>query len=156
MVGEGDEDHCYWGPPELYPDFDDPGSDVCASTAAALCTSYLNFKDEVLQFYYTSDYDEDELAWAAVWLYECTGDMKYINDIVAVDETGNYVGYMKRIIPETFGIIHGFTVGMPYGNELFPENELFDFIARWNVEYLSGGKCPHEDPNENHLLPATQ
>jgi len=31
------------------------------------------------------------LAWAAVWLYECTGDMKYINDIVAVDETGNYV-----------------------------------------------------------------
>jgi len=37
--------------------------------------------------YYTSDYDEDELAWAAVWLYECTGDMKYINDIVAVDES---------------------------------------------------------------------
>jgi len=46
------------GPPELYPEeylrsrpadfatFDDPGSDVCASTAAALCTSYLNFKDE--------------------------------------------------------------------------------------------------------------
>jgi len=59
---------------------------------------------------------------AAVWLYECTGDMKYINDIVAVDETGNYVGYMKRIIPtplnRTFGIIHGFTVGMPYGEEL--------------------------------------
>jgi len=20
MVGEGDEDHCYWGPPELYPE----------------------------------------------------------------------------------------------------------------------------------------
>jgi len=35
-------------------------------------------------------------------------------------------------------------------NELFPENELFDFIARWNVEYLSGGKCPHEDPNDHN------
>jgi len=72
--------------------------------------------------YYTSDYDEDELAWAAVWLYECTGDMKYINDIVAVDETGNYVGYMKRIIPDTFkqNVWYNswFTVGMPYGEEL--------------------------------------
>lgn len=199
MVGEGDEDHCYWGPPELYPEeylrsrpadfatFDDPGSDVCASTAAALCTSYLNFKDEDPEYaekcltvakalydfavkyrglhkgdgYYTSDYDEDELAWAAVWLYECTGDMKYINDIVAVDETGNYVGYMKRIIPDTFkqnvwynswvhcwdAVWGGTFIKL---NELFPENELFDFIARWNVEYLSGGKCPHEDPNDHN------
>jgi len=60
MVGEGDEDHCYWGPPELYPEeylrsrpadfatFDDPGSDVCASTAAALCTSYLNLRMKTL------------------------------------------------------------------------------------------------------------
>ena len=31
--------------------------------------------------FYTSSYDYDELAWAAVWLYECTGRYDYINDI---------------------------------------------------------------------------
>lgn len=197
MVGEGDEDHCYWGPPELYPDvytnsrpadfatYDSPGSDVCASTAAALCTSYMNFKDEDPEYaekcltvakamydfakkyrgkhkgdgYYTSDYDEDELAWAAVWLYECTGNMDYINDITALDAEGNYIGYMNRIIPENYkqniwynSWVHCWDA--VWGgtflklNQLFPENELFDFIARWNVEYLSGGKCKHEDPND--------
>ena len=57
QVGDGDEDHTYWGPPELYPKnliatrparfatAELPGSDVCAGTAAALATSYLNFKD---------------------------------------------------------------------------------------------------------------
>lgn len=199
MVGEGDVDHCYWGPPELYPEeyqrtrpadfatYDSPGSDVCASTATALATSYMNFKDEDPEYaaeclkvaeamydfavkyrgkhqgdgYYTSDYDEDELAWAASWLYECTGNMDYIDDITRVDETGNYVGYMKRIIPETFkqniwynSWVHCWDA--VWGgtflklNQLFPENELFDFIARWNVEYLSGGKCPHKDTTDKN------
>jgi endoglucanase len=199
MVGEGDEDHCYWGPPELYPenytnsrpaDFataEEPGSDVCASTATALATSYMNFKDEDPEYakeclrvaeamykfavkyrgkhkgdgYYTSDYDEDELAWAAVWLYECTGNMDYIDDITKVDETGNYVGYMKRIIPETFkqnvwynSWVHCWDA--VWGgtflklNQLFPDNELFDFIASWNVEFLSGGKCKHKDPKDTN------
>ncbi|OPZ88796.1 MAG: Endoglucanase 1 precursor [Firmicutes bacterium ADurb.Bin419] len=160
---------------------------MCASTAAALCTSYMNFKDEDPQYanecltvakamydfakkyrgkhkgdgYYTSDYDEDELAWAAVWLYECTGNMDYINDITAVDETGNYIGYMKRIIPDNFkqniwynSWVHCWDA--VWGgtflklNELFPENELFDFIASWNVEYLSGGKCKHKDPKDTN------
>lgn len=35
---------------------------------------------------------------------------------------------------------------------LFPENELFDFIARWNVEYLSGGAAKHEDPNDKNYI----
>jgi hypothetical protein len=199
MVGEGDVDHCYWGPPELYPEeyartrpadfatFDSPGSDVCASTAAALCTSYMNFKDEDPEYakkcltvakamydfakkyrgkhkgdgYYTSDYDEDELAWAAVWLYECTGNMDYIKDINSVDETGNYTGYMKRIIPETFkqnvwynswvhcwdAVWGGVFLKL---NQLFPQNQLFDFIASWNVEFLSGGAAKHKDPKDTN------
>lgn len=199
MVGEGDVDHCYWGPPELYPeefqktrpcDFataDSPGSDVCASTAAALATSYMNFKDEdpayakkcltvaeamydfAVQYrgkhkgdgYYTSDYDEDELTWAASWLYECTGNMDYINDITAVDSTGNYTGYMKRIIPETFkqntwynSWVHCWDAVWGGAflklNQLFPEDKLFDFIASWNVEFLSGGKCKHKDPKDTN------
>ncbi len=36
--------------------------------------------------FYTSSYDYDELAWAAVWLYECTGRYDYINDIISVYE----------------------------------------------------------------------
>ncbi|EPR13428.1 glycoside hydrolase family 9 protein [Ruminiclostridium papyrosolvens] len=199
MVGEGDVDHCYWGPPELYPeeyaktrpaDFataETPGSDVCASTAAALCTSYLNFKDSDPQYaekclkvakamyefakkyrgkaagdgYYTSDYDEDELAWAAVWLYQCTGNMDYVKDIDSVDAQGNYTGYMKRIIPETYNtntwynswthcwdaVWAGTFLKL---NELLPENELFNFIASWNVEYLSGGVAKHTDPNDHN------
>ncbi len=197
MVGEGDADHTYWGPPELYPenlprpaDFvtaETPGSDVCASTAAALCTSYLNFKDSDPEYakkcltvakamydfakkyrgiatedgYYTSAYDEDELAWAAAWLYECTGNMDYIKDITSVDETGNYTGYMKRIIPDTFkqniwynswvhcwdAVWGGVFLKL---NQLFPENELFDFIASWNVEFLSGGVAKHKDPNDKN------
>ncbi len=199
MVGEGDEDHCYWGPPELYPEnftnsrpadfatYDAPGSDVCASTAAALCTSYMNFKEEDPEYadkcltvaeamydfakkyrgkhqgdgYYTSDYDEDELAWAAVWLYECTGDMAYIDDIMAVDESGKYIGYMSRIIPDNFkqniwynSWVHCWDAVWGGAflklNQLFPENELYDFIASWNVEFLSGGECKHKDPKDTN------
>jgi endoglucanase len=202
MVGEGDADHGYWGPPELYPpnmprpaDFataETPGSDVCASTAAALCTSYLNFKDSDPAYaqkcltvakamydfakkyrgkhngdgYYTSDYDEDELAWAAVWLYECTGKMDYIKDIDSVDENGNYTGYMKRIIPETYNTNTWYNSwthcwDAVWGgtflklNQLLPNNELFGFIASWNVEYLSGGVAKHKDPNDkNYAKPS--
>lgn len=200
MIGEGDADHTYWGPPELYPediprpaDFateETPGSDVAASTAASLCTTYLIYKDSDPEYaeecltvakalyefakkyrglnngdgYYTSDYDEDELAWAATWLYECTGNMEYIDDIMSTDETGNYTGYIKKIIPETYNTnvwynswVHCWDV--VWGgtflklNALFPENELFRFIARWNVEFLSGGAAKHEDPSDvNYVI----
>jgi len=42
--------------------------------------------------FYGSSYDHDELAWAAVWLNIATGDMQYIDDIVATDSEGNYIG----------------------------------------------------------------
>ena len=37
--------------------------------------------------FYTSSYDYDELAWAAVWLYYCTENYDYIDDIISVDES---------------------------------------------------------------------
>ncbi|PYG85623.1 dockerin type I repeat protein [Ruminiclostridium sufflavum DSM 19573] len=196
MVGEGDLDHSYWGPPELYPeniprpaDFataESPGSDVCGSTAAALATSYLNFKEDEPEYagkcltvakamyefakknrgmskgdgYYTSAYDDDEMAWAAVWLYACTGNMDYIKDIMSVSEDGFYTGYIKRIIPDTFNTNMWFNTWVHcwdavWGgvflelNSLFPENELYDYISRWNVEYLSGGMAKHKESNDN-------
>ena len=58
--------------------------------------------------FYTSSYDYDELAWAAVWLYYCTENYDYIDDIISVDETVTgemgahpYTGYMRRIISDT-------------------------------------------------------
>ena len=195
MVGEGDLDHSYWGPPELYPpsiprpaDFatvESPGTDVCASTAAALATSYLIFKDsdpdyakECLKVakaqydfaneyrgmskgdgYYTSAYYEDELAWAAVWLYECTGNMDYIDDIASIDSDGYYTGYLGKIIPENFNtntwyntwthcwdaVWSGVFLRL---NVLFPDDERWDFFSRWNVEYHSAGKAKHTDPHD--------
>lgn len=195
MVGEGDLDHSYWGPPELYPpdiprpaDFataESPGTDVCASTSAALAISYLNFKDEDPQYaeecltvakamydfankyrgmskgdgYYTSAYFEDELAWAAVWLYECTGNKDYIDDIDSIDSNGYYTGYINKIIPENFNTNTWYNTWTHCWdvvwagvflrlNVLFPEDERWDFFARWNIEYHSAGEAKHVDPND--------
>ena len=195
MVGEGDLDHSYWGPPELYPpdiprpaDFataESPGTDVCASTSAALAISYLNFKDEDPQYaeecltvakamydfakkyrglakgdgYYTSDYYEDELAWAAVWLYECTGNKDYIDHIDSIDSEGYYTGYINKIIPENFNTNTWYNTWTHCWdvvwagvflrlNVLFPEDERWDFFARWNIEYHSAGEAKHVDPDD--------
>ena len=48
--------------------------------------------------FYGSSVDDDELSWAAVWLYTATGDRKYLNDILAIDDNGNYTGYLKTMI----------------------------------------------------------
>ncbi len=202
QVGEGNNDHNYWNPPELqsaellldfarpayFATVDTPASDMCAGTAASLAINYLNFKDTEPEYaeeslkkaialyefavetheedegmsvlslgydggFYTSSYDYDELAWAAVWLYECTGDYDYIEDIIAVDETQKddmghvtYTGYMKRIIKTTGSIwkniwVHCWdTVWGGVFAKLAPiTNTARDwFIFRWNLEYWSG------------------
>ncbi len=54
QLGEGEEDHAYWGPPELQtynrPAYyaatpSNPGSDVAGAAAATLALMYLNYKD---------------------------------------------------------------------------------------------------------------
>lgn len=200
QVGDGDEDHTYWGPPELYPKnliatrparfatAEVPGSDVCAGTAAALATSYLNFKDTEPEYaekclkyaiamykfakenrgladsggYYGSAYDEDELSWAATWLYECTGDMNYINDIESATPDGLYTGYLKKIVRDnnnnTWQNIWTHSWDVVWGgtfvklSSLFPDHEKFDYFARWNTEYMSGGVIPHQDPSDKTYI----
>lgn len=128
QVGEGNNDHNYWCPPELqdskmllnfarpayFATVETPASDMCAGAAASLAINYLNFKDTEPEYaeeslekaialydfarethkeaddsnkvlslgydggFYTSSYDYDELAWAAVWLNICTGNEEYI------------------------------------------------------------------------------
>ncbi|GAE89288.1 glycoside hydrolase family 9 protein [Acetivibrio straminisolvens] len=54
QVGDGQEDHTYWGAPEVQPgrrpvpyvaNASNPASDVCGLTSAALTIMYLNYKD---------------------------------------------------------------------------------------------------------------
>lgn len=113
--------------------------------------------------FYTSSYDYDELAWAAVWLYICTVDAdptqqeaaydKYIEAIIRVDETVSgdmgahpYTGYMKRIIADTGNCwqniwVHCWdTVWGGVFAKLAPITNISRdwYIFRWNLEYWSG------------------
>lgn len=161
-----------------------PASDQCAGAAASLAINYLNFKDEDPEYaqksldtaialyefakkyrglgesggFYGSSYDHDELAWAAVWLNIATGDMQYIDDIVATDSEGNYIGYMERIIKDTTNSwqniwVHCWdTVWGGVFAKLAPitNTERDWYIFRWNLEYWSG--IPHENPNDTTFL----
>ncbi|MCQ2464454.1 MAG: glycoside hydrolase family 9 protein [Oscillospiraceae bacterium] len=107
--------------------------------------------------FYDSSYAWDELSWAAVWLYECTDDMSYIDSIISLSDTPNedgsydYTGYMKRIIRNTGNIwqniwVHCWdTVWGGVFAKLAPiTNTARDwYIFRWNLEFWSG--LPHAD-----------
>ena len=103
--------------------------------------------------FYTSSYDYDELAWAAVWLYSCTENYDYIDDIISVDETVTgemgahpYTGYMRRIISDTGNCwqniwVHCWdTIWGGVFAKLAPITNISRdwYIFRWNLEYWSG------------------
>ncbi|HOF69125.1 MAG TPA: glycoside hydrolase family 9 protein [Ruminococcus sp.] len=103
--------------------------------------------------FYTSSYDYDELAWAAVWLYYCTESYDYIDDIISVDETVTgemgahpYTGYMRRIISDTGNCwqniwVHCWdTIWGGVFAKLAPITNISRdwYIFRWNLEYWSG------------------
>ncbi len=103
--------------------------------------------------FYTSSYDYDELAWAAVWLYYCTENYDYIDDIISVDESVTtekgshpYTGYMKRIISDTGQCwqniwVHCWdTVWGGVFAKLAPVTNLARdwYIFRYNLEFWSG------------------
>ncbi|MBN1699620.1 MAG: glycoside hydrolase family 9 protein [Spirochaetales bacterium] len=111
--------------------------------------------------FYGSGYDHDELSWAAVWLYAVTGETGYIDDIMSQDSSGAYTGFVSRIVdtPENdwqnawvhcWDAVWGgvFTVLAT----LFPENELYDYYSRWNIEYWSGGEIQHATTSDSNYL----
>ena len=117
--------------------------------------------------FYTSSYDYDELAWAAVWLYTCTGDYDYIDHIIHVDETVTgdmgahpYTGYIKRIIKDTGNCwqniwVHCWdTVWGGVFAKLAPITNCSRdwYIFRWNLEFWSG--MTPEDAKKATGLPA--
>jgi hypothetical protein len=167
-----------------------PASDQAAGASAALTIMYFNYKDVDATYaakcldtakalyafakqyrglgysggFYGSSFDEDELTWAAAWLYQATSDMTYINEINATDASGNYTGYMKRIIGtpgDTWVNIWVHSWDTVWGGAfmklatLFPANAQFEELARWNVEFLSGGGIPHKDTADTAYVAKT-
>ena len=172
--------------PAYFATAENPASDQCAGAAASLAVNYMNFKDTdpsyaqksletakaLYEFavanrgmgtsggFYNSSYDEDELSWAAVWLYYATGDYNYINDIVSTSEDGTYTGYMMKIIATTANTwqniwVHSWdTVWGGVFAKLAPitNSERDWYIFRWNCEYWSG--VQHENPADVvHIQP---
>lgn len=167
-----------------------PASDQAAAAAASLAIMSLNMKNDDVQYastcldnakalyrfaqtyrglgnsdgFYNSSFDEDDLSWAAVWLYAATGDMTYIHDINGTGPDGMYTGYMKKIIRSTSDSWQNIWVhswDTVWGGvfvklaSLFPDNSELDYFARWNLEYWSGGKIPHKDLNDKNYLQQT-
>lgn len=198
QVGEGNEDHNWWQPPELnvkdlvprpayFATPETPASDQCAGAAASMTIQYLNFKDTEPEYaekfltaakalykfavanrglgysggFYGSGYDQDELSWAAVWLNIATGDESYIDDIVSVDDSGAYTGYMSRIIVNTQNTwqniwVHCWdTVWGGVFAKLAPitNTDRDWYMFRWNLEYWSG--IEHADKTDTTYLAKT-
>ncbi len=167
-----------------------PASDISAEVSAGLAIMYLNYKSIDATYanqcldvakamyvfaktyrglgdsggYYGSAYDDDELSWAATWLYVTTGDTQYITDITATDADGKYTGYMKQIIKSTTNTWQNIwthcwdVVWAGVFTKLasvFPDNTQFDYFSRWNLEYWSGGSVKHQDPTDTVYLALT-
>ena len=107
--GIGNTDHAYWGPPETQGDrggcdWRSSGcGDIAAEYAAALAVNYINFGNaDDLKYakalykyaknnasvstgdctgFYKSGNVDDDLAWAAGWLYLATNDASYKSDL---------------------------------------------------------------------------
>ena len=173
--------------PAFFATSETPASDQCAGAAASLAINYLNFKDTDPEYaetcletalalyefakenrglgfsggFYNSSYDEDEMSWAAVWLNIATGDYTYIDEIISVDSSGTYTGYLKKIIStkeNTWQNIWVHSWDTVWGGVFAKLAPITDdpehwYFFRWNIEYWSG--VPHEDPNDGTFLAAS-
>jgi endoglucanase len=173
--------------PAYFATSETPASDVSAEAAAALAIMYLNVKasdatyaakclDSAKALYtfavahrglgysggfYNSSYDDDDLAWAAIWLYIATNQASYLNDITAISASGAYTGYLKKIMGTTGDNwqniwVHSWdTVWGGVFIKLAPitNDTKHWYIARWNLEYWAS--IPHQDPTDTNFLSAT-
>jgi endoglucanase len=176
--------------PAYFASSETPASDQAAGAAAALALMYLNYKSVDLSYanrcletaqalyrfavkyrglgysggFYGSSDDNDELSWAAVWLYTATGTQSYITDISAVSADGKYTGYLSKIVKSTQDNwqniwVHSWDtvwggVFVQLAN-LFPDDTQYDYYARWNLEYWSGGAVPHRESSDGNYLAKT-
>ncbi|KAK1321674.1 Endoglucanase 5 [Acorus calamus] len=106
QVGDGDSDHGCWEraedmktPRTAYKiDPEHPGSDIAGETAAAMAAASIAFRP------YNSSYSnllllhakQDELLWAAAWLFEATDDQYYLKYVVENSEPMGGTGWAVR------------------------------------------------------------
>jgi len=134
--GEGDTDHVYWGAPEKQGNrgrmlwTTGGAANITAQYAAALAVNYINFKNpedlkyaEALYdfsvknpgYYACSFYDghwtgsEDEIAWAAAWLYKATNNSKYLSKVQ--DAPQSYSTHSWESVQLGAGILKGEITG---------------------------------------------
>jgi len=109
--------------------------------------------------FYDSSGDADELAWAAIWLHIATGEDTYLDDVVATDDSGNFTGHVGEIIATTDDEwdntwVHSWdTVWSGVFLKLASEtdDQQWQDIARWNLEYWTGGEVAHEGDSGNYV-----
>ncbi|AEE96314.1 glycoside hydrolase family 9 protein [Mahella australiensis] len=108
--------------------------------------------------FYNSSYDEDQMSWGAIWLYLATKNWDYIDDIISVDSSGNYTGYLKKIVTGPNGDwqniwTHSWdTVWGGVFAKLAPitnDPQHWEFF-RWNLEYWS--HIPHENAGDTSFI----
>lgn len=180
-------DHNKFPRPGYFATAETPASDQAAGAAASLAISYLNNAEDDPAYakkcldtaialydfavanrgigydggFYNSSFDEDELAWAAVWLNIATGETKYIDDIVSLDAQGMYTGWLGKIINSVEDEWQNIWVhcwDTKWGGvfaKLAPiTNDPFHWeMFRWNLEYWSG--VPHQDSSDGNYLAKT-
>ena len=163
-----------------------PASDQAAAASAALALLSLNFQDTDLNYaetclstakalyqfaqsnrglgdsggFYSSSNDNDEMAWAAVWLYTATQDSSYLNDILSTSgET--YTGYFSAIVSNTQDNwqniwTHSWDTvwtGVILRLATITEDTQFQDMSRWNLQYWSG--LPHDDMSDTNFIPTS-
>ncbi len=117
--------------------------------------------------FYPSSYDDDEMAWAAVWLYIATGTESYLDDIIGTDANGRYTGYLKKIIAgpqdtwqniwvHSWDTVWGgvFAKLAPATEGVIPqdENDKYWYYFQWNLEYWTGGEVAHDNPSDTNFI----
>lgn len=162
----------------------EPGSDQASQAAAALAIMYLILETEDPVYaiqcldtatslydhavnnrglgydggFYNSSFDEDQMSWGAVWLYIATGNWDYIDDIISTDSSGEYTGYLRKIVinPEDDWQniwVHSWdTVWGGVFAKLAPitDDSQHWWFFRWNLEYWAA--IPHEDTGDTNYL----
>ncbi|KAH9323654.1 hypothetical protein KI387_018293, partial [Taxus chinensis] len=103
QVGDGESDHACWQRPEdmttprqaYKVDASNPGSDIAGETAAAMAAASIAFKYSQPQYSLTllQHSVQDELLWAAMWLYQATQQDYYLQYVVDNAQSLGGVGW---------------------------------------------------------------
>ena len=120
-------------------------------------------------FYPSSGYVSEE-AWAADWLYLATGNFSYINDIISVNASGAFTGYLSNIITSPgstwqntwvmswdsrWGGVFSVLDPIVQGNANVPASTQADihYFDKWQVQYWS--HVPHDNSSDTNFIATT-